>query len=283
LQWLSTEPYIGHHKQAKKDVLKGTGQWLLSDPVFIRWKDESASSILWLHGIPGSGKTKLLYVAAPCVLSAINTKAKITRSIVVENLISEYKHCRNLPPAYFYCSRNPTEPGRGHPDKILASIARQLSSLEPGLPLLPSAVTAYQENMNQGLAAGPPGLPESRDLIVQLINSYPSVTIAIDAIDECNPDSRQDLLEALTFILQNTRSLVKVFVSSRDDQDIVRTLEDCPNLEIRSGRNSKDIDEFVKAETQAMIDKKQLLERSKKKEELQVKIIKKITEGAHGM
>jgi hypothetical protein len=59
LRWMSLEPYIQHHEQAKMDVLLGTGQWLLSDPVFEKWKKESVSSILWLHGIPGSGKSKL--------------------------------------------------------------------------------------------------------------------------------------------------------------------------------------------------------------------------------
>jgi hypothetical protein len=60
LQWLSPEPYKMHHAQINKDVLEGTGQWLLSDPVFKQWKSESVSSILWLHGIPGSGKSKLV-------------------------------------------------------------------------------------------------------------------------------------------------------------------------------------------------------------------------------
>lgn len=60
MRWLSSEPYIQHHAQAKVGVLPGTGQWLLSDPLFKRWKNESASSILWLHGIPGSGKSKLV-------------------------------------------------------------------------------------------------------------------------------------------------------------------------------------------------------------------------------
>ena len=60
LRWISPEPYIQHHEQTKKDVLLGTGQWLLSDPVFDKWKKESVSSILWLHGIPGSGKSKLV-------------------------------------------------------------------------------------------------------------------------------------------------------------------------------------------------------------------------------
>ena len=60
LRWISQEPYIDHHKQA--GVLQGTGQWLLQDPKFLAWQNESASSILWLHGIPGSGKSKLVYV-----------------------------------------------------------------------------------------------------------------------------------------------------------------------------------------------------------------------------
>ena len=55
-----SRPYIQYHEQAKREVLQGTGQWLLSDPVFKRWKNESVSSILWLHGIPGSGKSKLV-------------------------------------------------------------------------------------------------------------------------------------------------------------------------------------------------------------------------------
>lgn len=59
LCWVSPEPYTQHHQQARKDVLLGTGNWLLSDPVFDKWKKESVSSILWLHGIPGSGKSKL--------------------------------------------------------------------------------------------------------------------------------------------------------------------------------------------------------------------------------
>jgi len=60
LQWLSLQPFNEHHTQVKENVLKGTGQWLLSHPVFTKWKKDSASSILWLHGIQGSGKSSLV-------------------------------------------------------------------------------------------------------------------------------------------------------------------------------------------------------------------------------
>ena len=62
LQWISPEPYIKHHQQVKEDVLAGTGKWLLLDPVFSSWQSDSISSLLWLHGMIGSGKSKLTCV-----------------------------------------------------------------------------------------------------------------------------------------------------------------------------------------------------------------------------
>jgi hypothetical protein len=60
LSWISDQPFEQYHDQAKSEVLSGTGTWLLHDSQFIRWKNECASSILWLYGIPGSGKSKLV-------------------------------------------------------------------------------------------------------------------------------------------------------------------------------------------------------------------------------
>jgi hypothetical protein len=41
--------------------LSGSAGWLVSDPVFLKWLDvsDSATRLLWLHGIPGAGKTFL--------------------------------------------------------------------------------------------------------------------------------------------------------------------------------------------------------------------------------
>ena len=59
LRSLSDQPYIDHHREVYKKVISSTGQWLLQDPQFIEWQRSSASSILWLRGIPGSGKSCL--------------------------------------------------------------------------------------------------------------------------------------------------------------------------------------------------------------------------------
>ena len=60
LQWLSSVPYKKHHEQTRKDILSSTGSWLLQEPQFLNWWVSSASSIMWLHGAPGSGKSKLV-------------------------------------------------------------------------------------------------------------------------------------------------------------------------------------------------------------------------------
>ena len=59
-RWLSTVPYIQHHQTAQKGRLSGSGSWILEHQDFRTWVSASYSTILWIHGIPGSGKTKLM-------------------------------------------------------------------------------------------------------------------------------------------------------------------------------------------------------------------------------
>ncbi|GKZ93566.1 hypothetical protein AnigIFM59636_006640 [Aspergillus niger] len=51
LQWLSTVAIQQHYKEALASVLPGSGEWLLSEPRFVNWKDSSSSETFWLHGI----------------------------------------------------------------------------------------------------------------------------------------------------------------------------------------------------------------------------------------
>ena len=62
LDWVSSTRHQSHHSQIYKKVLKGTGEWLLRSPELYDWLDSSSSQMMWLHGIPGSGKSRLVYV-----------------------------------------------------------------------------------------------------------------------------------------------------------------------------------------------------------------------------
>lgn len=262
LQWLSAQPYPEHHERISKTILAGTGRWLLEDPTYADWHKGSASSLLWLHGKIGAGKSTLV-------------------SIVIEDAMGRFKAGQSPPPAYFYCSRNAAEPERSDPAAILSSIVRQLSCAETGLPLLPPVVEKYVKK-GQGFNSRGLQIEESRDMITKLIEYYPVTTIVIDALDEC--DTGYMVLDVIENLLQNSSlGLLKVFLSSRDDQDISCSLREYPNLDLVPSRNSADIEAFVRDETHKLVKRRRLLRNSQDKETLKTLIIDRVSRGADGM
>ncbi|KAJ0368502.1 hypothetical protein COL26b_010785 [Colletotrichum chrysophilum] len=208
-----------------------------------------------------------------------SSKSKLA-SIVVESAL------KSSPTAtvYFYCSRNPAEPGRSDPTSILASIARQLAMPQPGGEILDAAVEAYKKFEENAFASKSMTLAQSRELIQKLLESYRGqpITLVIDALDECDKDTRQNLLDALVSLLEAPTTL-KVFATSRDDWDIVKELDKYQNLYLSSDRNSGDINLFVRSETERLVERGSLLWGSTRKEELRDKIIHELISNAHGM
>ena len=56
LNWLSSDDFEDTHDRHFKKRFENTGEWLLSDPRFRGWRDETRSSLLWCYGA-----RKLLY------------------------------------------------------------------------------------------------------------------------------------------------------------------------------------------------------------------------------
>ena len=122
---------------------------------------------------------------------------------------------------------------------------------------------------------------ECVELILALLESNPA-TIIVDALDECDPARRHELLKALDEIIQKSANLVKVFVSSRDDNDIFCRLTNSPNVFICASDNSKDIDRYVRSEVTQSIEEKRLLS-GNVSEELKCLVITTLIKGAQGM
>ena len=69
--------------------------------------------------------------------------------------------------------------------------------------------------------------------------------IIINALGKCDRQKREQLLDALSHIIKESTDTVKVFISSRDDMDIVRNLAGGPNVIISAKNNQDDIATFV--------------------------------------
>ena len=206
----------------------------------------------------------------------------LTRSLVIEDMIARFEAGQTRLPVYFYCTRSAAEPDRSNPHAVLASILRQLSCVQPDAPVLPPVIEKYRIQ-REGFSSNGLDLDDSCDMIIRLIEEYSMTTIVVDALDECDPLTRQSLLDAFEHILRESLGLVKIFVSSRNDQDIVCTLRDYPNMDISSDRNTADIEAYVETETTKLVKTGQLLRNSRAKDKMAASIVKHISAGADGM
>ena len=267
-QWLSTIPCESHHQEAIKRVLKGTGSWLLQRPEFLKWQISSSSEIFWCHGIPGAGKSALTSI----VIQAIFEQRKIA-------------FARPPPLAYFYCSRKGADPRNANPEEILRALLRQLTGHGVRLLLQGSVAQDYQRRKEQ---ADERGAQISslcmEDIVTHILNitADDPVILVIDALDEIDDERRGDLFDALDQIVQESQNVVKIFLSSRNDGDIVDRLSRHSNVRIEERLNRDDINHFVQHQIDQAIKSKKLL-RGRVTSLLRNEIITALCSGAQGM
>lgn len=129
--------------------------------------------------------------------------------------------------AVFYCSRNTAEPERGQPVEILSALLRQLASSKPDVPIRDAVAKEYEIRKKKAEEDCSPlrklTIRDCTELILHLNTERPAMII-LDALDECDEATRHELLKSLDKIISQSESLIKVFISSRDDVDIVSAL-----------------------------------------------------------
>ena len=266
--WLSTVPCETYHSDAYNQILKGTGLWLLQHPEFKAWQMSSCSSIFWIRGIPGAGKSKLT-------------------SLVIQTMLDLYDSAPGsaAPVAYFYCSNKTGDSRNTIPEEALRSILRQLTGRESTLPLRGSVAQEYGRRREKATETGAGVKPLDAEEVFKYIldiTAVDPVTIVIDALDEVDESRRNVLFDALERIIQESQSVVKLFISSRNDGDIVERFEQYPNVGITSELNHLDIQSFVRSKIEAAIKSKKIL-RGKVSPDLRTEICKTLIAKSQGM
>nr|POF13582.1 vegetative incompatibility protein het-e-1 [Quercus suber] len=175
---------------------------------------------------------------------------------------------------------NVAEPERADPEPILRCLMRQASDL-PGGPLLHPKL---EERFRKRRIAGDVSAREATDIIVDTIKDRPVTYIVVDALDECDRQKRDILIDALKIILAQSASLVKIFVTSRENhQDITWAMNGYPALCIDASRNQADINRFVAESVQKAIENRKLLPTEKVSPDLKQRIEQSLCSGAARM
>jgi hypothetical protein len=245
LRWLSPVPFSSHHKRHSESRIPGSGEWLLNHPQYLTWRNTSSSSVLLLHGILGSGKTSLT-------------------SAVVDSFLQESSgQAPPAPIAYFYCAKSQAEAERTDPAEIMRSILRQLTINHGSKPKVHDRILREYERREAQAKTDGFDMPklqvhECVRLILDTTGANPA-TIVVDAVDEIQASCRHELLSALTQITKESASVVKVFVTSRDDSNVYALLPNALTVRIQSQNSRKDMELFVRHEVSLAIQHRRML------------------------
>ncbi|KAI9694302.1 MAG: hypothetical protein M1820_009026 [Bogoriella megaspora] len=230
LSWISETSYHAHHRDIFDKVHPGTGRWLFEKPAFTNWQQGSRSSLLWLRGDAGVGKSCL----TSCVVDHYLRTPQLDSSHVI---------------AYFYCSSTSGDAKRHDVRQVMGSLLRQVSSPLPGLPLKPPILSKYTEEAAKGSRDASFSIAECTQLMQDLFaHHYQSITLIIDAVDECNPKERLKFINLLNNFLKVSHCVIKVFISSRAEPDFERHLLGSATYYIDAVDNASDIVRYVKTE-----------------------------------
>lgn len=224
-----------------------TGQWLVRSTEYNDWLG-GLIRLLWLHGIPGAGKT-------------------ILASFVVQNIqrFCETSNLNNARWAYYYCyfGRNQDET---YPLLcwIISQLCRQLKYIPEKLRLL----------NNRGTELGYRDLLE---VLSTVIRRFRRVYIVIDALDESQ--DRKFLLDLLIKIASDDSFRnVSLLALSRKELDIQQAFEGlCSSISLSNPLVDKDIRVYI--ESQLQTDRKL----SRWPNPLKIEIQHALTKGANGM
>jgi hypothetical protein len=179
-----------------------TGTWFIKSKPFADWKT-NPYSFLWIHGIPGCGKTILC-------------------STITEDVVHHCSLNPNFAVVYFYFDFNDVE--RQFHENMIRSLVTQLSIQSQSIPrALESLFVSKMDGQQQPMAG------ELLTTLRQMVCELDETFIILDGLDECR--DRQQLLATIEEIVGWKCKGLHILVTSRREKDIEEWLKPLINNE----------------------------------------------------
>ncbi|KIJ42504.1 hypothetical protein M422DRAFT_118190, partial [Sphaerobolus stellatus SS14] len=151
LKWLNCVEVNSNFDRAREKCHPGTGQWFLQSSAFEQFRG-GVGECIWLHGIPGAGKTILSW-AVP--LNHVESKPSTGL-------------------AYIFFAY--TDRAKQNTFNMLSSIAAQLAERISNIPS--RVITLYNNNKSR------PPISVVLEVITRLARCFNQTYIVLDALDE---------------------------------------------------------------------------------------------------
>lgn len=236
LKWISSHDIRG----SLQNVLERTGiemkysdrcQWILNHTKFEEWSRQGNSSVLWLKGTIGTGKTTLM--------------ARAIQQIRNSAMIQIY----GMPLAIFFFQKaTDSSTGLLSVEICLRSLVRQLSWNSTDEEIEPLVEEKYNDLCNQHSDSSPLSTQECKKLLENLISERETY-IMIDAVDECEKPHKLlwELAELVSSMhnMQRTQQALHLILCGRDDLPISDYFDNCLMIATNSEDTSEDQNFYV--------------------------------------
>lgn len=216
--------YVDDLEAARSSRYGNTCRWILGKDEFEQWSSSKApckQNLLWIHAIPGAGKT---------VLS----------SYLVDSLTQSSQSMSQSPVLYFFFKN--TDADKNSAVAAARSLLYQMYQRALGIHHFPADIEAEMDNSGSDRA-------KSFRTVWRLIHKHAShfesaepLTIVIDALDECIDDLKS-LVTSLKTLSQDTST--KVIVTSRREKYLVEMFSDTITMEMGLDDVQNDIHAFL--------------------------------------
>ena len=253
LAWLGASNPTRKYTNALKGRHTGTGSWYLHSEAFNRWIREP-SSISWLWGIPGCGKT---------VLS----------TTIIERLTDLCSNHQDHALAYFYFAFD--DQAFQKVDGMIRSLAAQLCSQCTSIPCCVESL--YSKGRSQPI---PPTDDELRNMLRQLFDCFNHVFIVLDALDECT--ERHELILALVEIATWQNSKLHLLSTSRKESELEECMKSLTEEADRIAIQGVPVDDDISSYVLGRLRTDRRLNRWHKSE-MEGEIVSTLTSKAHSM
>ncbi|KAJ5162768.1 uncharacterized protein N7500_004598 [Penicillium coprophilum] len=211
-KWLQPTAYDlerSEYSRHRLSHLAGTGKWLTSTTTYQRWYQGEENGILWVKGIPGSGK-----------------------SVLAASIINQLR--KDGIPVIFFFFRQIIDANH----QPMAALRDWLCQVLDYSPPLQVKLKEYMENRRDLASLSPSDL--WRDLKLALV-AFPRVYCVTDALDEMDLGN-DEFLHSLVRLGHWRPSNVKVLITSRPVSIVENTLRSFSIPQIRLEESLVDLD-----------------------------------------
>ena len=222
MDWLPSVQFQDVHDERSASLVSGTGIWFQTHELYQQWKVSASSTVFWVKGKPGCGKSVL------AALTLDELKGLQTENTAV---------------AHFYCDSSKSE--RSRYPYLLTTILKQISVQSPRL----DHNLERMYNMESLVQDRGPGANEVERILPAVFSGFRQAFMVIDGLDELSEPER--FLRFLPLLLRETTSTLRIIVFSRDYLPMQNAFKDYRQLRVDRGANAEDIKMFISSKLSA--------------------------------